>query len=273
VNPVTGKGAFAYRGHTGALLEDVYYSADTGAGWSQALVRSGVEGGVSYHLSNHLVNLTHDAAGNPIIASKYAPFGTNSGPGAAGWPGLYAGGLGSQEYVTYAQQYYKQDVTHHAGTTYVLDTYSSGSADLWYKTGAGPWTMDSQIVAQSWRGWDGMGLVDIAVGPTGQIAALIPYQGGSDAAAQLYLAEKAGLGAGAWTLTRISSGSAAFLYYENDADLGFDALGNLYIAYYDPTDDVLHLKTTIPVPEPTAAGLVLLVCAGAAVRRRRTLRV
>jgi hypothetical protein len=230
VNPVTGLGGFVAR----ASGNSAYYIADQGAGsWG------GFTTVLDAGSGNIYPDLVYGADGTPYVGSNY---GYVSAVGPAPW----AGAVGDlrRVHTTTAYNSYHNALAERNGTRYFVNVRTNSEAKLYATNAQGDWVYDSLITN---KGYSGDSLeIAMAVSPTGKIAVLLYDQKVGDTGCTLYLATKDGLGGGyAWQWNRLAQSG-------QKPDVKYDKAGNLFIAYYDPADDTLHLKTTTYITTPEA---------------------
>lgn len=229
VNPLTGLGGFVFVNAGG----DLEYDHETAQGvWSSQILQAAP--GTGYGSYNHFL---FTADGKPVVAYK-----SNTGPTGNGF---YAGVIDASvtEVVAAYTHFHLALATSPDGTLHLLDSRHSGITDYYESTDDGAtWTYKSQLLNRGFS-LDGVDAA-LAVSPVnGMIAALV-FTNNSN-----FLTLATSTNGLAWDMQQIGVSAVGQM-----PDLAFDPSGNLYVAYYDPADDSLHLLSTLP--EPTSAALL-----------------
>ena len=244
VNPVNGYGGFVFDDYGfNSTTRPTTFIEDNGSNWSDNYQQ--------LPLTNEYTcsypDLVYASDGTPYIATNYAK------PNDGSVRGDYVGPIGDLLNAPGGQSFpnYKGALAVDSdGTQYFLNVRYSTVTRLHYKLADGSWTNGGDVTGY---GFSGSGVKDpaIAIGPDGQIAALVWISGDENG---LRLATKESITTGAWEFQAL--GTDARL---QDPDIKYDYNGDLYLTYYDQGDEMLHLLTTTTVPEP---GTIVLMLGG-----------
>jgi len=225
VNPLTGLGGFVSR----ASDNSAFYLAETSEGvWGNPESFLDANSGGTYP------DLVYGGDGVPTLGVNY---GKRDGEGPAPWAGLPDNP--QRVYTSTAYNYFHSALAEHNGTRYFVSARTTAETRLFYTDAQGNWIHDSLITPSGYSG----DKLDYAmdVGPSGQIAVVLPDKRTGDDVTRLYLATKGGLGSEfSWDFTPLTTTWPQYEY----PDVNYDDAGNLYVVYYDPADDAIHLKMT-----------------------------
>jgi len=217
VDPITGRGGFVFK-QSNTL--DVVYVWDTGSGWSKSILES--------NESNNSLGRYNSLVYSDMPVGAYKTYDSSKK--------LCAGEISGNSSLTTvgtANYWFHVDITATPdGTLYLLDSESSVSTKLYTSNdGGSTWTYVSQILAKGIYG-DGKDYA-IAVSDDKSIIATLVF----NTSGNLTLASSTN-GGSTWDFQELAPGSTHM------ADLDFDADNNLYVVYYNSTDDTLHLAST-----------------------------
>lgn len=225
VDPTTGLGGFTFTDDTGTSGKFVYVRETKQNTWLKTVVNESAK--YSRFSYSHL---EYDANGNPLsvfvskdpIDSRFKLF--------AGNPAGSTKVVAQTTYTSHSACTIGTD-----GTWHLLDGYDQPNYAVAYiksTDNGATWTRVSKIV-DYWVQKDGCNY-EIAVAPDGSKIAALVY---SDTD-KLTLATSTD-GGSTWDRQLLTGG------VEQCADLDFDPAGNLYVSYYDSTNDQLHLMVSM----------------------------
>ncbi|MFH1614578.1 MAG: right-handed parallel beta-helix repeat-containing protein [Planctomycetota bacterium] len=221
VDPNTGYGGFVFKDAN----NDVVYVYETSQdSWNKGVFEVN-QAGLTWGQYSALV---YDANGKAYAA--YKADDTNDALRAGPIPSPVA----SLNDVTHAEQYYHVNLEiADDGTLYLLDNVSSSQTRLYTSEDGITWSGPNQIIASGRYG----DTVDygIAVSPDESMIATLVY----DANLHLLLATSYDSGA-TWATQWLTAGWHL-------ADIDFDPDGELYVCFFDTSDNKIHLKSTAPV--------------------------
>lgn len=225
LNPSTGLSGFVSRASNGSA----FYMAETGNNiWGSPVSFLDAASGATYP------DIIYGSDGLPYIGVNY---GLRSGVGPAPWVGI--SNNPARVYTAQSNNYYHSALAECNGIRYFVSARTNAETKLYYTDTLGNWVCDGLITATGYYG-DNLDYA-MAVSPAGKIAVILPDKRTGDTVNRLYLATKNGLGGGySWNFTPLTGSLPSGEY----PDVKYDDAGNLYVAYYDSSDDALHLKTT-----------------------------
>jgi hypothetical protein len=240
-NPTNGLGGFVYLDAN--LHFDYVHETSQGVWTSQVL------GSTDNYRDAPYPDFVYDSAGNPIVAYKSLNDTTNN---------LKSGTIGSSvDPVVNANAWYPVAVAvGNDGDIHLLDSTNSSSTNYFSSTDGGATWSSAKLIIDHGEYGDSKDYA-IAVSPNGTLAALV-----YDSSHNLNLAVSVDDGQ-TWDLQALAGGGIQL------PDLGFDSMNNLYVAYYNSTDDKLHLLSTAVAPEPGSLALLAIGAAAMGFRRRR----
>jgi len=217
VDPATGRGGFIFK-QSSTL--DIIYVWDTGSAWSKSVLESNESESSLGRYDSLVYSDQPVGAYKTYDSSKKLCAGEISGNNSLTTVGL-------------ANSWFHVDITATPDDTlYLLDSENSVSTKLYTSgNGGSTWTYVSQVLAKGIHG-DGKDYA-IAVSDDKSIIATLVF----NTSGNLTLASSTDSG-NTWDFQELAPGSSHM------ADLDFDADNNLYVVYYDSTDDTLHMLST-----------------------------
>lgn len=246
VNPTNGLGGFAFQKQDGGFV----YVHETSPGvWSEQALSG--DTGVS-----PWADFVYSGTGSPIVAYK-----ADFNGAATGGNELHAGVIGQSvtNVASASANLHAALAVDGDGNIHLLDAAATNRMDYYLSTDGGQsWSSRNQVSDRAFA--TSQKDYNIAVDPVhGTLAVLGVRDRTVNNQWTLFISEDSGT---TWT-DQVLGGAQAQI-----ADVDFDSLGNLYVAYYDAGDGKLHLMTTY-IPEP--GSLTLMGLGGLALlgRKRR----